>query len=300
MKIGFIGLGIMGKPMAKHLINIGFDTYLFDLNKDAVNELVELGGIACNSNREMVEMCDVIITMLPTGKHVEQVLFADDGIVKNAKSNTLIVDMSSVSLEESKSFASRLKKLGIHYIDAPVSGGEPMAIKGSLAIMAGGEEEQFNRVLPLFEAMGDKIVHVGTNGAGTVAKLANQIIVSINLTALSEACVFASKSGIDLNKLYEAISGGLAGSAVMEAKMPLIIDRNFEPGGRIEINFKDLANVQSSANAIGLPLPVTQLVKEIFSSEIANGYAKKDHSFIIDFFERMGNHRIPKGGKEIV
>lgn len=300
MKIGFIGLGIMGKPMAKHLINTGFDTYLFDLNKDAVNELVELGGIACNSNREMVEMCDVIITMLPTGKHVEQVLFADDGIVKNAKSNTLIVDMSSVSLEESKSFASRLKKLGIHYIDAPVSGGEPMAIKGSLAIMAGGEEEQFNRVLPLFEAMGDKIVHVGTNGAGTVAKLANQIIVSINLTALSEACVFASKSGIDLNKLYEAISGGLAGSAVMEAKMPLIIDRNFEPGGRIEINFKDLANVQSSANAIGLPLPVTQLVKEIFSSEIANGYAKKDHSFIIDFFERMGNHRIPKGGKEIV
>lgn len=297
MKVGFIGLGIMGKPMAKHLINKGFETYLLDLNKTAVNELVELGGYACDSNKEIAEKCNVIFTMLPAAKHVSQVLFAEDGIAANGQTETIVIDMSSVSPEDSKSFAAELKKYEMHFIDAPVSGGEPMAIEGRLSIMAGGEEEQFNKVLPLFQAMGENIVHVGDVGAGSATKLANQILVSIHLAALSEACVFASKSGIDLNKMYEAIHGGLAGSAVMDAKMPLIINRNFEPGGRIEINYKDLTNVQSSAEAIGVPLPVTKLVKEVFSSEIANGHAKMDHSFIIDFFERMANHQIPKGGK---
>ncbi|WP_226037073.1 2-hydroxy-3-oxopropionate reductase [Aquibacillus saliphilus] len=297
MKVGFVGLGIMGKPMAGHLIKDGFETYLLDLNRDAVNELVNLGGHACNTNKEIAEKCDVIFTMLPAAKHVSQVLFADDGLAENGKPDTIIIDMSSLSPEDTKSFANRLQEYGIHMIDAPVSGGEPMAIEGKLSIMAGGNEEHYNQVLPLFQSMGENIVHVGANGAGSATKLANQIIVSINLAALSEASVFASKSGIDLNKMYEAISGGLAGSAVMDAKMPQIIDRNFEPGGRIEINYKDLGNVQSSANAIGVPLPVTNLVKEVFSSQIANGNGKKDHSFIIDFFERMANHQTPKGGK---
>ncbi|RDW20636.1 2-hydroxy-3-oxopropionate reductase [Oceanobacillus chungangensis] len=297
MKVGFIGLGIMGKPMARHIIHAGYETYLLDLNKEAVRELTALGGHACDSNVEVAEKCDVIFTMLPAAKHVEQVLFNDDGLAKNGKPGTVIIDMSSVSPEDSKFFAKRLQEYGMHCIDAPVSGGEPMAVEGKLSIMAGGDEEQFNRVLPLFEAMGENIVHVGTNGAGSTTKLANQIIVSIHLAALSEASVFASKSGIDLNKMYEAIHGGLAGSAVMEAKMPLIIDRNFDPGGRMEINFKDLNNIQSSANAIGMPLPITSMVKEIFSSEIANGNAKKDHSFIINYFERIANHQTPKGGK---
>ncbi|MRH42769.1 2-hydroxy-3-oxopropionate reductase [Aquibacillus halophilus] len=297
MKIGFVGLGIMGKPMAGHLIKDGFETYLFDLNEKAVNELVDQGGHACSSNKEIAENCNVIFTMLPAAKHVSQVLFGDDGLAKNGQPNTIIVDMSSISPEDSKSFAARLQEYNMSFIDAPVSGGEPMAIEGKLSIMAGGSDEHYNQVLPLFESMGGNIVHVGDVGAGSATKLANQIIVSINLAALSEASVFASKSGIDLNKMYEAISGGLAGSAVMEAKMPQIIDRNFEPGGRIEINYKDLGNVQSSANAIGVPLPVTNLVKEIFSSEIANGNGMKDHSFIIDFFEKMANHQTPKGGK---
>jgi len=297
MKVGFIGLGIMGKPMAGHLIKDGFETFLLDLNRDAVNELVAQGGHACDSNKEIAENSDVIITMLPAAKHVSDVLFSESGIAKNAKPNTIIIDMSSISSAEAQSFADKLREFDMFFLDAPVSGGEPMAVSGKLSIMVGGNEEQFNKVLPIFQSMGGNIVYVGKSGAGQVAKLANQIIVSINLAAVSEACVFASKAGIDLNKLYEAIRGGLAGSAVLDAKMPKIIERDFEPGGRIEINFKDLGNVQSTANALGVPLPVTHLVKEIFSSEIANGFAKKDHSFIIDYFERMANHQTPKGGK---
>ncbi len=297
MKIGFIGLGIMGKPMAKRVINAGYETYLHDLNRDAVNELAELGGEPCYSNKEIAENSDVIFTMLPAAKHVEQVLFADDGLAKNGIANTIIIDMSSVSPEDSKSFYTKLKDYQIQFIDAPVSGGEPMAIEGTLSIMVGGDKEPFERVFPILQTMGNKIVHIGDSGAGSVAKLANQILVSIHLAALSEASIFASKSGIDLNKLYEAVNSGLAGSAVMHAKMPMILERNFEPGGRIETNFKDLTNIQSSANAIGLPLPITNLVKEIFSSQMANGNAKKDHSFIINFFEKIGNHQIPRGGK---
>lgn len=296
MKVGFIGLGIMGKPMAGHLIRNGYETYLFDLNTAAVKELENLGGKACTSNKELAGHCDVIFTMLPAGKHVRQVLFSEEGIAKNGNPNTIIIDMSSVSPEESKSFAQELTEYHMSFLDAPVSGGEPMAIEGKLSIMVGGAEDDFNKVLPLLKTMGSNVVHVGGVGTGSASKLANQIMVSIHLAALSEAAVFASKSGIDLNKLYEAIHGGLAGSAVMDAKMSKIIERDFEPGGRIEINFKDLGNVQSSANAIGVPLPITNLVKEVFSSEVMNGNATKDHSHIINFFEKMANHEIPKGG----
>lgn len=297
MRVGFIGLGIMGKPMASHLIKDGFETYLSDLNKEVVQELANLGGIACESNKEVAENADVIITMLPSAKHVLQVLFADDGVAKNAKPNTIIVDMSSVSPEDAKTISEQLAEFDMYSLDAPVSGGEPMAIEGRLAIMAGGKKEHFEKVLPLFESMGENIIHVGDNGAGSTVKLANQIIVNVNIAALSEAVVLASKSGIDLNKMFEAIRGGLAGSAVMDAKMPKIIARDFEPGGRIDINFKDLNNVLSSAGNVGVPLPLTSLVKEIFHSEMVNGKARKDHSFIIDYFEKLANHTTPEGGK---
>lgn len=294
MKVGFIGLGIMGKPMSINLIQAGFDTYVSDINMKAVEEVAAYGGTPCKTNKEIAEKCDVIITMLPTAQHVEKVLFGEDGIAQNGNPNTIVIDMSSVSPEDSRLFANRLKEYNMRFLDAPVSGGEPMAIDGTLSIMVGGEEDVFNEVLSIFQAMGKSIVNVGGHGTGSAAKLANQIMVSIHLAALSEACVFASKSGIQLNKLYEAIHCGLAGSAVMDAKMPKIIERDFEPGGRIEINFKDLNNVQSAANALGVPLPVTHLVKEIFSSEIANGHAKKDHSHIINYFERMANHRVQR------
>lgn len=295
MKVGFIGLGIMGKPMASHLIKGGFEIYLYDLNTDTVNDLVAIGGNGCNSTMDIAKKCNIIITMLPTAEHVSQVLFGDEGIAINGNPNTIVIDMSSVSPEDAKNFDLKLKEYDMFSIDAPVSGGEPMAVEGNLSIMAGGQEEHFNKVLPLFQTMGKSIVHVGPSGAGQTVKLANQILVSIHLAALSEAAVYASKSGIDLNKMFEAIRSGLAGSAVMEAKLPKIIERDFEPGGRIDINFKDLNNVQSSANAIGMPLPVTSLVKEVFSSEIANGNGLKDHSFIINHFEKLANYKIPKG-----
>ncbi|WP_257347341.1 2-hydroxy-3-oxopropionate reductase [Pseudalkalibacillus decolorationis] len=298
MKVGFIGLGIMGKPMASHLIKDGFETNLLDLNLDAVNELAELGGHPCNSNKEIAEKSDVIITMLPSAKHVSRVLFDDDGIAKNGRPNTIIIDMSSVSPEDAKSFSKQLKEYEMFILDAPVSGGEPMAIEGKLSIMVGGDEKHFNHVLPLFESMGENVIHVGENGAGSTVKLANQIIVNVNIAALSEAVVLASKSGIDLNKMFDAIRGGLAGSAVMEAKMPKIISRDFEPGGRIDINFKDLNNVLSSANVVGVPLPITSQVKEIFNSEIVNDNAGKDHSYIIDYFEKLANFQTPRGGKK--
>ncbi|MHA6250770.1 NAD(P)-binding domain-containing protein [Oceanobacillus sp. CAU 1775] len=292
MKVGFIGLGIMGKPMAGHLIKNGYETYLFDLNTEAVKELAATGGRACKSIKEVAQNSDVIITMLPAGKHVSTVLFSEDGVASNSKTGTIIIDMSSVKPEESIEFASKLEAYDLHLIDAPVSGGEPMAISGQMSIMAGGSEENFNKVLPLLEVMGGHIVYMGPTGTGSATKLANQILVSNHLIALAEASIYASKAGIDLNKLYQAVHGGLAGSAVMDAKMQRIIDRDFEPGGKIETNFKDLSNIQSSANALGVQLPVTNMVKEIFGSEIANGNGGKDHSYVLNFFEKMSNHQI--------
>lgn len=297
MKVGFIGLGIMGKPMASHLIKGGFETYVLDLNKHAVDELVNIGGHPCNSNKEIAENADVIITMLPSAKHVYEVLFEENGVAKHSKPNTIVVDMSSVSPKDAINISKKLKKYHMHSLDAPVSGGEPMAIEGNLSIMVGGAEEHFNKVLPLFKAMGKTIVHVGGIGAGSTVKLANQIIVNVNIAALSEAVILASKSGVDLNKMYEAIRGGLAGSAVMEAKMPKMIARDFTPGGRIDINFKDLNNVLSSASDIGVPLPITTQVREIFRTEVVHNHSDKDHSFILHFFERLANHQTTEEGK---
>jgi len=297
MKVGFIGLGIMGKPMAGHLIQAGIPTYLLDINREAVDELTKLGGHPCESNKDIAEKADFIITMLPSASHVSQVLFAEDGIAKNGKPNTIIIDMSSCSPEDAKAISTNLKEYDMYSLDAPVSGGEPMAIEGKLSIMAGGTKEHFQKVLPLFEAMGENVIHVGDNGAGSTVKLANQIIVNVNIAALSEAVVLASKSGVDLNKMYEAIRGGLAGSAVMDAKLPKIIERDFAPGGRIDINFKDLNNILSSASEVGVPLPITSQVREIFRSEIVNNHADKDHSFILDYFEKLANHKTSQGGK---
>src|SRR5699024_6149549 len=248
MKIGFIGLGIMGKPMAGHLINNGFETYLLDLNKDAVNALVALGGHACHSNKEIAEKCDVIITMLPSAKHVSKVLFDKDGIAENGQPNTIIVDMSSVSPEDAQSFSLSLTEYVMFCLDAPVSGGEAMAVEDKLAIMAGGGEAHFNQVLPLFQAMGENIVHVGSNGAGSTVKLASQIIVNVNIAALSEAVVLAGKSCIDFIKMFEAIRSGLARSAVMEANMPKIIDRHYDSASRRDINLTELNTVLSSGS----------------------------------------------------
>ncbi|GAE95400.1 2-hydroxy-3-oxopropionate reductase [Gracilibacillus boraciitolerans JCM 21714] len=298
MKIGFIGLGIMGKPMAFNLLKNNFELKAFDLNENARKEVVEKGGMEVFSSQEATEGSDVLITMLPTSGIIENVLFGKDGVSKSLKKDAVVINMSSVSPVESVKWAERLNENGVEYLDAPVSGGEPKAIDGTLAIMVGGKEEVFNKTLPILEAMGEEITLVGGIGSGSTTKLANQILVNVTIAAIGEAVVLASKAGVDIEKMYQAIRGGLAGSTVLDAKMPLIIERNFKPGGRIEINLKDLLNVQATGRELQTPLPLTTNVIEMFQSLKAHGKQTDDHSGLIQYYEQVANYQVPKGGSK--
>ncbi|NMO94352.1 2-hydroxy-3-oxopropionate reductase [Paenibacillus lemnae] len=292
MKIGFIGLGIMGKPMSLHLVRAGYELTVFDINVSAIEELVTSGARAASTPKEVGEHSDIIFTMLPNGEHVKSVVLGESGIIHSAKPGTVVVDMSSISPVVSKEIAEALKAAGLDMLDAPVSGGEPKAVDGTLAIMAGGKEEVFSKVKPVLEYMGKDITLVGDHGCGTTAKLANQILVNVNIAAMSEALILAAKAGIDLKKMYEAIRGGLAGSAVLDAKVPLILERNFVAGGRIDINAKDLTNVMDTAHAIGVPLPLTGQVLEMFHSLKADGKAADDHGGLVQYYEKIANFQV--------
>ncbi|MFB4213120.1 2-hydroxy-3-oxopropionate reductase [Shouchella sp. JSM 1781072] len=288
-RVGFIGLGIMGMPMTRNLIKAGFQVTAFDLNQDAVNLIASEGATAASSGKEVAQNSDVIITMLPKGEHVRAALFGVNGVIEGAEEGLIIVDMSSVSPVDSKQMATHAAEKGVHFLDAPVSGGEPKAIDGTLAIMVGGEESVFAQAKPVLEAMGTDIVLVGDAGCGTTAKLANQIIVNLNIAAVSEALVLASKAGIDIEKMYQAIRGGLAGSTVMDAKIPMILDRNFVAGGRIDINMKDLTNVMNTAHEMHVPLPLSSQLLEIFHSLSADGKQAIDHGGIVQHYEKLAN-----------
>ncbi|WP_255301215.1 2-hydroxy-3-oxopropionate reductase [Bacillus sp. Marseille-P3800] len=288
-RVGFIGLGIMGMPMTRNLIKAGFQVTAFDLNQDAVNLIASEGATAASSGKEVAQNSDVIITMLPKGEHVRAAVFGVNGVIEGAKEGLIIVDMSSVSPVDSKQMATHAAEKGVHFLDAPVSGGEPKAIDGTLAIMVGGEESVFAQAKPVLEAMGTDIVLVGDAGCGTTAKLANQIIVNLNIAAVSEALVLASKAGIDIEKMYQAIRGGLAGSTVMDAKIPMILDRNFVAGGRIDINMKDLTNVMNTAHEMHVPLPLSSQLLEIFHSLSADGKQAIDHGGIVQHYEKLAN-----------
>ncbi|ARK29815.1 2-hydroxy-3-oxopropionate reductase [Halalkalibacter krulwichiae] len=292
MKIGFIGLGIMGKPMTLNLINKGFNVTVYDINEEAVQQLVKAGAMEAGSPKEVAEQSEVIITMLPKSEHVKSVIINENGIINGAKEETTVIDMSSITPDASRELAAILKEKGISMLDAPVSGGEPKAIDGTLAIMVGGDQEVFQRVKPVLEAMGQEITLVGGNGCGTTAKLANQIIVNVNIAAMSEALVLASKAGIDIEKMYQAIRSGLAGSSVLDAKVPLILERNFVAGGRIDINAKDLTNVKETANALGAPLPLSSQVLEMFEDLINEGKAADDHGGLIQYYEKLANTEV--------
>lgn len=291
--IGFIGLGIMGKPMSLNLLKAGFNVSVYDLNTKAVEALVEAGGKAA-APAEMGEICDVIITMLPASQHVKQVVLGEGGILETATEGTVIIDMSSISPVASVEIAEEAAKKGVDMIDAPVSGGEPKAIDGTLAIMAGGKESAFESVKDVLQAVGSDVTLVGKNGSGVTAKLANQIIVNLNIAAMSEALVLAAKAGIDVEKMYQAIRGGLAGSAVLDAKVPLILDRNFVAGGRIDINLKDLTNVMETAHEIGVPLPLSSQLLEIFHALKVDGKAGDDHGGIVQYYEKLANVEVRK------
>lgn len=288
-KVGFIGLGIMGKPMAINLLSKGFEVMVNDLNKEAVQALVDAGATAGDSAKVIGENSEVIITMLPASHHVQQVVLGENGVLSGTKEGSVIIDMSSISPVVSKEIAEKARKQGVEMLDAPVSGGEPKAIDGTLAIMVGGKEEAFDQVKDVLYAMGAEVTLVGGNGSGTTAKLANQVIVNLNIAAMSEALVLAAKAGIDVEKMYQAIRGGLAGSAVLDAKVPLILDRNFVAGGRIDINLKDMTNVMETAHEIGVPLPLSSQLVEIFHALKVDGKAADDHGGIVQYYEKLAN-----------
>lgn len=287
-KAGFIGLGIMGKPMAKNLLKAGVELWVNDLNQSAVEELEALGAKGAGLG-EIGANCTVIFTILPNGKIVQDVLFGKKGVVEKLKEGTIVCDMSSVTPEESKECGKKLKEMKVGFVDAPVSGGEPKAIDGTLAFMAGGSQEDFDKLREYFDIMGASACRIGDIGSGSVAKLANQIIVNLNIAAVSEAFVLAAKAGADPEKVYEAIRGGLAGSAVLEAKVPMILQRNFQPGGKISINHKDIKNVMATAHEVDVPLPFTSQLFEIMQALKVGGHMNEDHCGIVKYFEQLAD-----------
>jgi 2-hydroxy-3-oxopropionate reductase len=290
-KIGFIGLGIMGKPMAGHLIAAGHEVFLYT-HGSVPAELVDAGGKACGSGKEVAQNADVIITMVPDTPHVASALFDENGVAAGLAPGKVVVDMSSISPVETKVFAERIKALGCEYVDAPVSGGEVGAKAASLTIMAGGSEAAFDRVKPLFELMGKNITLVGENGAGQTCKVANQIIVALNIEAVGEALLFASKMGADPAKVRQALMGGFAASRILEVHGERMVKRTFDPGFRIELHQKDLNLALSSARAVGVSLPNTATAQELFNSCAAHGGGGWDHSAMVRALEKMANFEI--------
>lgn len=284
---GFIGLGIMGKPMAANLLQKGgFSLLVNDVSEPAVQALEGLGARPA-SLREIGEECDVIFTNLPNGDIVQQVLFEENGVATFVRPEALVVDLSSVTPVQSQYCYRQLKGRGAHFLDAPVSGGEPKAIDGTLAFMVGGDEPAYQRAVPYFESMGAGWLRIGVSGSGSVAKLANQIIVNNTIAAVSEALVLASKAGADAGKVYQAIRGGLAGSAVLDAKAPLMLQHAFQPGGKISVNHKDIMNVMATAHELSVPLPLTSQLLEIMTALKASGNFEDDHAGIVQYYERL-------------
>ncbi len=287
MKLGFIGLGIMGKPMAKNLLKAGYELNICDINEEAVKEVEQAGGVACGTSKEVARGSDIIFTMLPNSPHVKTVILEKDGVLEGMKPGTIVVDMSSIDPNVSIELEKAVAAAGGRMIDAPVSGGEPKAIDATLSFMCGGEQEVFDQVKPILEKMGASVVLVGPVGSGNMTKLANQIIVAVNIAALSEALVLAAKSGVNPENVYKAICGGLAGSTVMDAKAPMMLDRNFNPGFRIELHIKDLTNAMNASQAVDMELPMTEKVLEMMKILAEEGMGKCDHSAILRYYEEQ-------------
>ena len=293
MNVGFIGLGIMGKPMVANLIKGGHTLFLAS-RSGVPQELTAAGGKACASAREVAQKADIIITMLPDTPDVEKVLFGKDGVAEGLSSGKVVVDMSSISPIETKAFAERIRKSGADYVDAPVSGGEVGAKNAALTIMVGASEAAFARVKPLFELMGKNITLVGDVGAGQICKVCNQIIVALNIEAVGEALLLASKAGVDPGKVRTALMGGFASSRVLEVHGKRMVKRTFDPGFRIELHQKDLNLALSSARALKMSLPNTATAQELFSACQAQGGGKWDHSAMVKALEALANHQVAK------
>ena len=294
MKVGFIGLGIMGKPMCKNIIKAGHEVFFNSRHADVTAELEALGAKGRPTAAAVAADSEVVITMVPNSPQVREVALGKGGIIEGAKKGLVVIDMSSIDPVETRSIGAALAEKGIEMIDAPVSGGEPKAIDGTLSVMAGGKEELIEKYRPLLSTMAASVVRCGDLGAGNVAKLANQIVVACNIAAMSEALAFAKKMGSDPSLIYQAIRGGLAGSTVLDAKAPMVLSRNFKPGFRIELHIKDLTNALNAAHAINGYVPLTGQVMEMMQALKADGCGKDDHSAIAKFYEKVSNVTIEK------
>lgn len=297
MKIGFIGLGIMGKPMSKNLVKAGYELVVYNRSKASVEELVAVGAAAAENPAEVAKQCSVIITMLPNSPQVREVCLGENGIIEGAKEGTVVIDMSSIDPVETKAIGAELNKKGVELMDAPVSGGEPKAIDGTISVMVGGTKENFDRFYDLLMAMAGSVVYVGALGSGNVAKLANQVIVALNIAAVSEAMTLAVKNGADPELVYQAIRGGLAGSTVLDAKAPMMMAHNFKPGFRIELHIKDLNNALNAGHATSTALPLTSQVMEIMQALKNDGCGVEDHSAVVRYYEKISNVSVEKTDK---
>lgn len=293
-KIGFIGLGIMGAPMALHLQAAGHQLYVRD-QKSPPQQLTDGGAVACASSADVARQSDIIITMVPDTPDVEQVLFGPDGVAAGLTAGKIVVDMSSISPMATKTFAQKINALGCNYLDAPVSGGEVGAKAASLTIMVGGPEDTFATIKPLFELMGKNITLVGGNGDGQTTKVANQIIVALNIQAVAEALLFASKAGADPARVRQALMGGFASSRILEVHGERMVKRTFDPGFRIGLHQKDLNLALQGAKTLGVSLPNTAAVQELMNACAANGMSGLDHSALCRAIELMSNHQIAQG-----
>jgi len=298
-KVGFIGLGIMGKPMAKNLIKAGFTLVVHNRSRTAVDELVKLGATAAGSPREVASSVDTIITMLPNSPDVESVALGAKGIKEGAATGQLFLDMSTINPIVSQKIARELEPLGVAMVDAPVSGGEKGAIEGTLSIMVGGRSQDFERALPIFNVLGKTITHMGPLGAGGFTKLANQIIVAINLTAIGEALVFGAKAGVDPQKMIRALAGGLAGSKCLDQKSEKILTGDFAPGFKIDLHFKDLNLIHEAARSVGVPIPTAALVEQLFAALRIRGRGGLDHSGVITLFEDLAGVQVRRGDQPV-
>lgn len=294
MKVGFIGLGIMGKPMCKNIIKAGYEVSFYSRHEAVVKELENLGAKGKKNAAEVAQASEVVITMVPNSPQVREVALGKDGIIEGGKTGLVVIDMSSIDPVESKNIGAELAKKGIEMVDAPVSGGEPKAIDGTLSVMCGGKEDTIEKYRELLMCMAGSVVRCGDLGAGNVAKLANQIVVACNIAAMSEALAFATKMGADPELIYKAIRGGLAGSTVLDAKAPMVLSRNFKPGFRIELHIKDLTNALNAAHAINGYVPLTGQVMEMMQAVKNDGCGADDHSALAKYYEKISNVTIKK------
>ncbi len=294
MKIGFIGLGIMGKPMCKNLLKAGYELAIMDRNPAVLNEVAALGAEIVDSPKAVAEKTEIIITMLPNSPHVKDAVLGENGVIEGAKRGAIVIDMSSIAPLVSREISGKLEEIGVDMLDAPVSGGEPKAIDGTMSVMVGGKKDIFDKCYPIMDAMAGSVVYTGGIGAGNTTKLANQIIVALNIAAVAEALVLATKAGVEPELVYQAIRGGLAGSTVLDAKAPLMLDRKFEPGFRIDLHIKDLANVLETSHEINVSLPLTASVMEIMQALKADDMGDLDHGSLVRYYEKIAKVEVSR------